>query len=516
MPLFTDMLSGIKENDIIRFSVADAVEECWNALRLIYGVYNVKTMAAFILNSETTADSRRYSITITPSSVITLALEILKISDADKVADLGTGFGSFLVSAYKENSNAEYYAVEIHNGFAAIAAIKAELLGQNVKVEQGNMFSISNLRRKFSKVFANYPFGIKSTNAFTPFVEALDYNLPKSRSSDWLFNLLALESLGDNGKAIGIMTCGACFNSADREMREFFIRNGYIEAIIALPDRLFADIGIATEMIVLSKGNKAIRMVDASKLCKKGRRQSEFTDEHIRKIVTALDADTDYSRLVLPTELEEVGYNLDPTKKLEKPIKIKNGVCFGDVIKNITRGSQLNADTLDEITSAEPTSYQYLMLRDIQDGIISEQLPFLKYIEPRLEKYCIASGNLVMSKNGAPFKVAVVGEMDCKSVLANGNLYVIELDESKIRPHYLKAFFESEIGAKTLSIIAVGTAMPIIQVEALKSITIPCPPLDEQVKLETQYLQSVESIRSLKSQLSSAIEASKNFFKEED
>jgi type I restriction enzyme M protein len=121
-----------------------------------------------------------------------------------------------------------------------------------------------------------------------------------------------------------------------------------------------------------------------------------------------------------------------------------------------------------------------------------------------------------MSKNGAPFKIAVVGDMKGKSILANGNLYVIELDESRIRPYYLKAFFESELGTKTLNSIAVGTALPVIQVEALKSVSIPCPPLGEQVELEKKYLKSMDTVRSLKSQLASALEASKNFFKEGD
>jgi len=514
MPSFKTMLASIKDSDLIRFTIANVVEDCWDALRLIYGVYSTKTIAAFILRTDISVGQRRFPIT--PSSVTTLALELLKIGDNDMVADFGAGCGGFLISAYKDNSNASYYGVEILDELAAIAAIRAKLLGCNVTVEQGNMFFVINEERKFNKVFSNYPFSLKNINESVLSIDGLASKLPKSRSSDWTFNLLLLRSLHDNGKAIGIMTCGACFNGADRGMREFFVKNGFIEAVIALPDRIFVETNISTVMIILSKGNSSIRVVDATKLCKKGRRQSEFTDEHIRKIVSALNSDADYSRLVSFADFKDDGYNLDPTKRFEKPVKIKNGIPFGNVIKNITRGAQLNADILDEITSDEPTNYQYLMLRDIQDGIISDQLPFLKYIEARLRKYCISSGNLVLSKNGAPFKVAVVGEMNDKSILANGNLYVIELDETKIKPYYLKAFFDSEIGTKALSSIAVGTAMPVIQVEALKSIIIPCPPLDEQGEPEMRYLQNIETIRTLKAQLASALEASKNFFMEGD
>jgi type I restriction enzyme M protein len=513
MPPFRSILTGVRNNALIQYSIANTVADCWDALRAIYGLYDTGTIADFILNADLSVGSRRYPVT--PGSIIALALEILNIGGGDAVADFGTGYGGFLVSAFKENSGADYYGIEIQNELAAIAAIRAELLGRNVAVEQGNMFSPKE-KRQFSKIFANYPFGIRNVNESADFLDHLGYKLPKGRSSDWVFNLLLLESLRAGGKAAGIMTCGACFNGADREMREFFVRSGFVEAMIALPEHIFVETSVPTEMIILSRGNATIRMVDASNLCKKIRRQSEFTDEHIREIVFALRNDTDFSRLVSPADLEDGGYNLDPTKRFEKPVQIQNGIRFGDVIRGVTRAAQLNADTLDEISSNEPTDYQYLMPRDIQDGIINSRLPFLKSIEAPLEKHCISPGNLLVSKNGAPFKVAVVEETGGKSILANGNLYVVELDETRIKPYYLKAFFESEIGTRTLNSIAVGTAMPVIQVETLKSVIIPCPSLQEQGELEKRYLQSVETIRALKGQLVSAIELSRNFFKEGD
>lgn len=77
---------------------------------------------------------------------------------------------------------------------------------------------------------------------------------------------------------------------------------------------------------------------------------------------------------------------------------IKNGVPFESVIKNITRGAQIKASVLDEIVSDEPTNMQYLMLANLQDGIISDDLPYLKEMNPKYEKYCIKNGSLVISK----------------------------------------------------------------------------------------------------------------------
>ena len=38
------------------------------------------------------------------------------------------------------------------------------------------------------------------------------------------------------------------------------------------------------------------------------------------------------------------------------------------------------------------------MLANIQDGIISDDLPYLKEMNPKYEKYCIKNGSLVISK----------------------------------------------------------------------------------------------------------------------
>jgi type I restriction enzyme M protein len=89
---------------------------------------------------------------------------------------------------------------------------------------------------------------------------------------------------------------------------------------------------------------------------------------------------------------------------------------------------------------------------------------------------------------------------------------VIELDGNRIRPFYLKAIFETKAGTKILSDIAEGTAIPFIKAEALKSILIPCPPLEEQIRLETQYIQNVESFLALEHQLTSVLQPFMNFF----
>ena len=57
-----------------------------------------------------------------------------------------------------------------------------------------------------------------------------------------------------------------------------------------------------------------------------------------------------------------------------------------------------------------------------------------------MEKYCIKNNSLVISKNGAPVKIAVASVEEGRKILANGNLYVIELDETKVNPYFVKDY----------------------------------------------------------------------------
>lgn len=118
------------------------------------------------------------------------------------------------------------------------------------------------------------------------------------------------------------------------------------------------------------------------------------------------------------------------------------------------------------MASETPTDCQYLMLANIQRGQIDDNLPYIKGIQNNQRKYCLKDRALILSKNGTPFKIAVAKTRPGQTILANGNLYIIEIDEEKADPYFVKAFLESEKGAALLKSITVGATIPNIGVEA--------------------------------------------------
>ena len=144
------------------------------------------------------------------------------------------------------------------------------------------------------------------------------------------------------------------------------------------------------------------------------------------------------------------------------------------------------------------------MLSNIQDGLIDDELSSLKVLDPSLEKYCLKDNDLILSKNGYPYKVAIAHPRPGQKILANGNLYVIELDQDKINPLYLKAFLESETGINILKSITVGATIPNLGVEKLKKIQILLRCMNKN-KVAVRYLAQLEEIRVLRIKLDKAI-----------
>lgn len=442
----------------------------------------------------------------TPESISKLALKILGIKDGDKVADMGSGVGDFLMFA-SERKN-PFYGIELNTYSYEISKIRTELFADNAVVELGDMFTLSP-EKKFDKIFSNYPFGMRISYLRTgaEYVDELHKRIPdikKATSSDWIFNSLLVDHLADKGKAVAVMTNGSTWNSIDQKIREYFVRSGLVEAVIALPARLFEFTSISTTLIVMSKGNKSIRLIDAKDFCEQGRRQNIITDSDIDAIIRLLDEDGEEA---INVDLQELAHNdfvLNPSRYLEKTVEIEDGVEFGSLMKRITRGAPIKASELDEMVSDEPTDTQYLMLSNIQNGMIAEDLPYLKELDSKLDKYCISNRNLLLSKNGAPFKVAVAEVEDGRKLLGNGNLFIIELDEEKVNPYFLKAFLDSEVGTAVLKSIVVGATIPNISAESLKKLIVPLPSMEKQEEIAKLYQAKQDEIRVLQLKLQKA------------
>lgn len=93
-------------------------------------------------------------------------------------------------------------------------------------------------------------------------------------------------------------------------------------------------------------------------------------------------------------------------------------------------------------------------------------------------------------------------------------MYVIEVDEGKAKPYFLKAYLESEQGVKALSQVMVGTALPNIPVDNLRKLIIPLPPMEKQNIIAEKYQAKENAVRALRDRLARALSELRNIYEE--
>ena len=488
-------------SEVVKF-LSYSLKGVWDFVARAKGMFDTDMYLAFLLFADLA--EIKSDLVATPDSISELAIKLLDIQDGDRVADYFTGRASFIRECITHNLNAKYYGFEMCDFSSVIALIRAELLKREIEIGQVNVLSM-DYGKKYDKIFANYPFGVRVTSTENSnALQFLNKNLAMSKKvafMDWLANTTIVNTLAADGKAVAITTAGTLFRGDEKDIRKYFIENGYINTIIALPTGMFETTRISTIMLVFSHNNQSVRFVDARQICTKGRRYNTFSKENIDEIISLCFADGELSKFVSKSEIIDKDYNLDPNTYFEAEINIPYGAMFDTVIKNITRGAQLSASQLDELSSNSPTEYQYLMLSDIQNGQIAEDLSYITAIENNLLKYCIKDKSIIISKSGAPIKTAVASVPENVNLLATGNLYVVEVDTDKINPYFLKSFLDSDAGILSLKSICAGTAIPNIPIESLKKLTIPVPPMNLQNDIAKKYLSVQNELSELRKKL---------------
>ena len=477
----------------------------------IYG-FDEDNLLAYLLFNNDLEDSLREAST--PRGILKLAAKILDVQENDSVLELCSGKGNFFVELALLRENIKYTGIELSMANNFIANIRASVLERDISLFLSDAMTYK-AKNQADKLFANYPFliNVPDMENIVKDMEMLPDNI-KRASSDWIFNLKLVEQMKSGGKAVAVMTNGTTWNSTDKKIREYFIKSGFIEATILLPPKLFPGMSVATTLVIFSHGNTNIKMIDAGENFTKEGRRNVLSDNDISDILDLLQKDGKNSITISIKEIEENDYIINASRYLEKAPEIKDGVAIANIVKSITRGAQLRASDLDENKSAEHTNYRYIMLSNINDGdIYFTDNQYLKDIQTNLKKFCVRNNSIVLTKTGSPdFKSAVVQVAEGMEILATGNMFILEIDETKANPYYVQALFDSELGRALFKSIYVGSAIPTIPLEKLRKLEIPLPSLEEQNIIGEKYKEELGRIADLKEKLLTSREKLKRIY----
>lgn len=282
----------------------------------------------------------------TPRQVSEVMAQIVTLSgDVTSVYDPTVGSGSLLLTvkqhlSSQEQKNLNYYGQEKNT--ATYNLTRMNLLLHGVRPEKMTIRNADTLAQdwpedpkrpneavQFDAIVMNPPYSLKKWNSDGLTISDPRFSfvgmMPPDKTGDYAFLLHGLYHLGQQGTMAIVLPHGVLFRSgAEGAIRQRLIDKNYIDAVIGLPSKLFANTGIAVCIVVLKKNRSigdSILVIDASKHFTKGKDHNILQDKDIARIVDTYSQrieNTGYSHLVSLDELKKNDYNLNIPRYVEQ------------------------------------------------------------------------------------------------------------------------------------------------------------------------------------------------------
>jgi len=172
--------------------------------------------------------------------------------------------------------------------------------------------------KRFDRVLANPPFSQNYDAKDMEFKGRFVKWMPeKGKKADLMFVQHMLAVLKSNGRMATVMPHGVLFRGGEeKDAREHFIRNGWLDAVIGLPSSLFYGTGIPACILVMNKEHAADRkdvlFINADREYREGKAQNFLRPEDMAKIVDVYrrrETVPGYARVVGRDEIEAEEFN---------------------------------------------------------------------------------------------------------------------------------------------------------------------------------------------------------------
>ncbi len=279
----------------------------------------------------------------TPQPISRLLAQLAKPSVGATICDPACGSGSLLLEAANTTPAPEkaiLYGMENNSSTWALCKMNMFLnghSGENIHKCDSLLspaLTSGNKLQQFDIVVANPPFSLKNWGQEK--VENDTYNrfsrgIPPSKAADWAFISHMIESSKPKTGRVAVITPhGVLFRgAAEGRIRQAFIDENILDAVIGLPSNLFQTTGIPIAILIFDRkreegcaneGAEDVLFIDASIEYISGRNQNSLSQEHTDKILTTYTKRQEierYSRKVPLDMIKENNYNLNISRYVD-------------------------------------------------------------------------------------------------------------------------------------------------------------------------------------------------------
>ncbi|WP_278726272.1 N-6 DNA methylase [Finegoldia magna] len=443
-----------------------------------------------------------------PMEISELACKLLDIKKGDKLYQPNTQAGEFLTDFLVNYPESSISAIEINTSYILASQLKLPIVDDKnrASIKQDDYLNTDLSTIEYNKVFSMPPMGMMYRDFDERVTDNDLINFYKENGfttkNEWI-DILKIISKPKFEKALFIVHSGILFSERDKKIRKYLIDNGYIESVIELAPRLFMGTNISTNMLLISKNNKKVKMVDASDIYHIGRNGNRITEDDIEKILDAYNNESKISREVSLEEFEDNNYSFIPRRYTNEEIDLKNYVYLKDVTE-IKRGyANLKKSDLYKRLSRENTNNKIIAAGDIDDNFNIADLTSLTEIEDKEETYCVKDGDIIFSRGGNYNSLLIRNSRNYK-ILVNGTLYILTCDEEKIDPYYLQMYLASDHCLSQIESLNTGKSIQFMSINQLGELKIPKVSKEKEKELSQKYkmiLDKKEIIRIQKIKL---------------
>ncbi len=377
----TEIAKENKELDgvVNRIDFVDFTKSRENRLLLeqLFGIFDKYTFSNRCIEGDALGDAYEHILmrfapekakegeVYTPREVVRLMVEILDPQPGMSVYDPACGSGGMLIEAFEhvkrkfgeEGANrVGLYGEERSPTTYALAKMNTILHGiseSHLDVGDSLLYpkfkTVSGLR-SFDLVLANPPWAQKGYGENTlkqaEFKDRYSYGSVPSRYGDWAWIQHMLYT--SKSKVAVIMDQGALFRgNSEKIVRKKIIDEGFLEAVILLPEKIFYNSPASGVILVFNKNKGSnnenrVLFIDASNECQKHpdmRRLNIITNDNINHIISAytkFESNDGFFKVVNVDEIKSKDYNLNVSTYVH-PVDNEDSVDISDTTESLNQ-----------------------------------------------------------------------------------------------------------------------------------------------------------------------------------
>lgn len=447
---------------------------------------------------------------ITEDCLSELVIKLHEGRSNKKIIDLCSGKGQFLAMAANSYRDSELFGVEMILPNVIESRMLLDMMSAKYSALCEDLFSIS-CAQDYDLVFSDFPWHMVTHQDICEDKDGIFTFENIKGNTNWAFAGKAINSINENGRAYVLMPTGALNSTLDEKIRKQVIDKGLLEMSISLPAATRLCTNIDYSLLVFSKGNESVKMVDATSFCTKGSKKKLKVND----IINAINNNSsDYVKIIDNSTIIENSYKLNSQLYFMEKIIVPHAKQLRTVAKTF-RGIQYSSKQYTDLGPGEG-KYSVVKISDINDDFLDcSGLSTVDMPEDKVQKYLLKVNDILIVSKGYVLKATYVKDLGGKQVIPTGNLNVIRVNNSDVLPLYLYIFLMSDKGQALLKQNLAGALMKSLSKKALDEMDIPAIDLDTQEVIENRYLILQDKMEKLKKDLKDLEEKQSSIFESE-